>query len=40
MADTIKDEVFVEVEFDRYVWWRSVNHLGWQRITEKEGFRN
>jgi len=24
MADIIKDEVFGEVEFDRYVWWRSM----------------
>ena len=24
MADLIKDEVFGELEFDRYVWWRSI----------------
>ncbi len=24
MADIIKDEVFGELEFDRYVWWRSI----------------
>ena len=24
MADMIKDEIFGEVEYDTYIWWRSM----------------